>query len=145
MTDDPLDPLFRRLSPVDIPWLDAQDDALAERPGPPGWTGDETVRPPAPELWSREGMGGIRIGVRVRTPPARPAMVAARLLAAAAERGVHPVILSHVADTGLERFGFRVEAVGAATEVAARLLEAEAAAFWGIDLIVDAEDVGRLG
>jgi len=145
MTADPLDPLFRRLSPVEVPWIDAVDMKAAARPGPPGWTEATAARPPAPDLWARDGTGGIRIGVRVCAPLARPATVAARLLAAAAERGVHPVILSRVPDTGLERFGFRVESVAGPTEESARTLEAEAAAFWGIDLIVDADDVWRLG
>ena len=142
---DVTDPLFRRLSPADVPWLDDAPAARAPHPGPAGWARPPSVRPPAPALWPRDETAGLRIGVRVRTPLDRPSLAAARLLAATAERNVHAVILSHVPDTGLERYGFRVESVAAATPDAARRLEDEIAAFWGIGLIVDADDLSRLG
>ena len=139
----PLAPLFRRLSSAGVTWLEARP-AERDRPGPDHWP-PAPADPPAPALWSREGEAGIRLGIRVRRPVGAPARVAAHLLAAAAERHVHPVILSHLRDvgddTGLERFGFRVESVGADDPAVAAALEAEAAAFWGIDLILDAEDL----
>jgi hypothetical protein len=62
----------------------------------------------------------------------------------AVQKGVDPIILSAIGRTGFERWGFRVERLPPDPSARAQA-EAELAAFWGIAVIIDAEDVAALG
>ena len=99
--------------------------------------------PPSPRLWERGEEETAAIGIRVLNPLPDPGAVALRLAAAAVERGITPVILSALPDSGFERFGFRVERLSPGAARAAE--EAELQAFWNFAIIIDAEDVERLG
>lgn len=99
--------------------------------------------PPSVALWQRREETLARIGVRVAEPLPDPARAALHLASAAIERRVIPIILSRLDQSGLERFGFRVERVpdGAGAEA----VEAELTRFWNLALIIDGRDIGRLG
>lgn len=101
--------------------------------------------PPAAVLWN-PGEGAVSyLGIRLRAPLADCAGAAARLAAAAMERGVVPVILSTLDISGFERFGFRVERIAGMTEAERAACEAQIARFWQLAIIIDAGDIGRLG
>lgn len=99
---------------------------------------------PTPCLWPRKTGIGVHIGVRVDRAEHRAPDVALRLAAAAAERGVIPVIFSAVPQSGFEEFGFRVERLPAMGDPDRELVEAELRAFWDISVVVDASDVHAL-
>ena len=96
--------------------------------------------PPSRKLFPKQDASLAFIGVRVNERLANPALLATRLAASAMERGVIPIILTGMDESGLERFGFRTE----------RLTndpgsERDLAAFWDLAIIIDASDVERLG
>ncbi len=105
----------------------------------------EGALPPSPRLWDRAEDGVSYLGIRVDAPLADVARAALRLAAAALERGVVPVILTSLPNSGFERFGFRVERFVAGTPAERALWEAEMTSFWNLALIVDAQDVAKLG
>jgi len=114
--------------------------------GVPAWRGAAApLAPPSRALWHRAPGGPAGIGVRVTAAPADGIAAALRLAAAAAERGLMPVILSAVDDSGFERFGFRVERLYGATEAERAAVEAELVALWDLAIVVDVADILRLG
>lgn len=115
-------------------------------PGLPEWRGGAAPGlTPSRHLWARAEGAAAGLGVRVLTALPDCAPAALRLAAAAAERGVMPVILSAVADSGFERFGFRVERVFGESAAEREAAEAEIAAFWTLAIIIDAADIAALG
>ena len=62
--------------------------------------------PPSTALWRGSGDRSPRIGIRIREPLLEAHFLAARLAAIAFERHVVPVILNHVASSGMRGFGF---------------------------------------
>jgi len=100
---------------------------------------------PAPALpaalFPQKDDGIAFVGVRVRRLPDRPEDLALRLAAIAAERGTWAVILSEIGQTGLERFGLRVEHLPAPGEDPAGLVLEELRAFWNLAIVVDAEEI----
>lgn len=112
------------------------DLALAAAPAP---------RAPSGRLFPQRAEGQSYLGVRITQPPADPAGTAARLAAAALERRVVPILLSHLPQSGFERFGFRVERIlgGSPAERAAQ--EAELQRFWDLAIIIDLGDVAGMG
>jgi hypothetical protein len=99
--------------------------------------------PPA-TLWPLSEDAASCIGVRVTGPVPDLQGTAMRLAAAAIERKVIPIILSHVGQSGFEQFGFRVERILASSPDGMARQEAEIAAFWDLAIIVDAASVGEL-
>ena len=101
--------------------------------------------PPSVRLWERDISGISFLGVRVTAPLPDCAYTALRLAAAAIERGVVPIILTTLPNSGFERFGFRVERLpnGGADEISA--YEAELSRFWNIAIIIDAAEVALIG
>jgi hypothetical protein len=142
MSDIRWSDILSRLSPdrlLDLGDLGDRASASAAGTGPLGG-----AAPPVAALWARgEGSTGC-LGLRVRAPVEDVTATAARLAAIAVERGVQPVILSHVGETGFERLGFRVERIAAPDKVEAARQEAELAAFWDIAMILDLEEVPGL-
>lgn len=136
--------VLSRLSPE--PAQDIDGD-LFSRPGAtPGMAelrGDCTAGTGSARLWEAPDIAWTRFGVRVLEPLAEPVQLAARLASAAIERKVVPVILTTLAVSGFERFGFRVERLPDDAEERARC-EAELTAFWNLALILDARDVAVL-
>ncbi|MGC8202964.1 hypothetical protein ACP2AV_09695 [Aliiroseovarius sp. PTFE2010] len=83
------------------------------------------------------------IGIRVTQPPADPATTAMRLISAASEKSVVPIILTPLDSCGLERFGLRVERLPSDPAQAARA-EAQLVKFWNLALVIDGRDVEAL-
>ena len=100
--------------------------------------------PPSAQLWPIAAGNGARFGVRLRTARADVGPVAARLAAAAIERGVSPVILSYVDRSGFEQLGFRVERVHGQSSAEREMQEAELCRFWDLSIVVNVEDVAQL-
>jgi hypothetical protein len=99
---------------------------------------------PAPALWPKKAGAGAHVGVRVDSTEIRAPDVALQLAAAAAERGILPVILSAVPQSGFEEFGFRVERLPPADDPSRSVIEEELRAFWDISVVIDASDVEGL-
>ena len=95
----------------------------------------------SPALWSH-AEGWACLGIRVTTPLPDVTSLARRLAATALERGIFPVILTTLDQSGFERFGFRVERL---TEAGRAGEEAELAGFWNFALILDADDLMLMG
>jgi len=113
---------------------------------PATFAGDASAQRAAPSavVWPEEGQVPARFGVRVRSTPDDPRLQAVRLAAAAFERGAEPVILSHVARSGFEQSGFRVERVHGGTAAERAMQEGELGRFWGLAIIVEFDDVTGL-
>lgn len=143
----------------DTPWLavlsrlttHAPVDLDEDRPAAPAATGlpfGSAAPPDAPPvasgLWDRPETDQSFIGVRILQPVQNPASLALRLASAALERGVIPVILTTLEQTGLEHFGFRIERLPADAVLRAAF-EAELAHFWNLAIIIDVNEAGMLG
>ncbi len=100
--------------------------------------------PLSPALWERRESWAC-LGIRVTEPPEDVTALARRLAATAVERGIIPVILSSLDQSGFERFGFRVERLSGATEEERAAEEAELQGFWNFALILDARDLSLIG
>lgn len=100
--------------------------------------------PLSPRLWQRDEDWAC-LGIRVTEPPDDVTALARRLAATAVERGIIPVILSPLDQSGFERFGFRVERLSGATPEARAAEEAELQGFWNFALILDAADLTAIG
>lgn len=105
---------------------------------------DPDPTPPPAAIWPRLTAGGA-IGVRVTGPVGNIAHAAMRLAAAAIERDVTPIILTSLPLSGFEQYGFRVERLPDAPEDALRAVEEELSQFWGLAVIVNADDIANLG
>ncbi len=124
-------------TPVDI------DDDLPVRPKPKSDLSNpdpDDRLPPSRKLFPKQDASLAFIGVRVNEPLSNPSLLATRLAASALERGVIPIILTKMDQSGLERFGFRTERV-----IDDPGSERDLAAFWDMAIIIDASDVERLG
>ena len=102
------------------------------------------VRPPSSKLWDAEQTGQSYLGVRVHEAPADCTQVAIRLAGAALERGIIPIILTTLPESGFERFGFRVERVMGETAKERAALEEELKRFWDMVIVIDVADVASL-
>ena len=130
-------------APVDLdPILDP--DTGAPPPAAPPGRGQTAALPPSARLWDREG-DVSHIGVRVDTAPRDIRRLALRLAAAAAERGVVPVILSTLPRTGFEQYGFRVERLPDGPPKAVAACEAELRRFWDMAIVLDLSEIESLG
>lgn len=124
------------------------DEALFGRdtpePGPVSARGKVASTAPSAKLWERQETTS-HIGIRVDRPAPEVPHLAFKLASIAAERSVVPVILSPLARTGFERYGFRVERLppGPPEEVAR--CEEEIRRFWDMPIVIDLEDVEALG
>lgn len=78
----------------------------------------------------------ICVGLRVTAPLADAADRALRLATFAAERDVEIVVLSHVAVTGLERFGFRIERIVGDTPEDRARCEDQIRRLWNLELVL---------
>ncbi|MBS0563325.1 MAG: hypothetical protein JSR87_02205 [Proteobacteria bacterium] len=145
MADDSWAAILARIGPHSP--VDLDEDGVPNRPAPPFPDANPDTRasglPPAARLWDRAPDGPPCIGVRVSEPLAQPWAFAARLAAAAVERGVVPIILTTIGNSGLEHFGFRIERL-AHGELQAEC-EVELARFWNLAIIIDAADAALLG
>ena len=61
---------------------------------------------------------------------------AMRLVAFALEKDVEIVVLSHVDQSGFEKFGFRIERIGGETAAARDACEEQIRRFWNIDTVL---------
>lgn len=122
-------------SPVD---LDAPPGDAAPAPG--GRLETDPGTPLSPALWPRHE-GWACIGIRVTEPVADVTTLARKLAATAVERGILPVILTSLDQSGFESFGFRVERLSGASGEERAEEEAELMGFWNFALILDASDM----
>ena len=99
---------------------------------------------PASLLWEFADPALTFIGLRVTAPIEAPAQLASKLAAAAIERQVIPIFLSHLSSCEMLRFGFRVELVTGATEEARMAAEAQLKRMWNLALIIDIADAHHL-
>ena len=113
-------------------------------PAPGGRLETAPGAPLSPTLWPR-AEGWASIGIRVTEPVADVTTLARKLAATAVERGILPVILSSLDQSGFERFGFRIERLSGASEAERAAEEAELAGFWNFALILDAQDMIAVG
>ena len=144
MTPDHWLSVLSRLTPTGPLDLDAgHAGAKHAGEGLAAWRDD--VTPPSSRLWERQETGASYLGIRVDLPIAEPANAALRLAGAALERGVTPIILTSLDQTGFERFGFRIERFLPGQGADRAAWEAEMTAFWQLALIIDAADVVALG
>lgn len=81
------------------------------------------------------------IGVRITAPVVDVTDLAIRLASVAIEREIEPVILTSLADCGLEQFGFRVERLCAPTPDGIARQELELTQLWGLAVVLDANDL----
>ena len=124
------------VAPVDL------DSILDDRPETPMAPTLQAIgRSPSAKLWDRTDSEQGYIGVRIKERTEAHTEIAVRLAAAAVERHVVPVILSHVPDCGFERFGFRVEFVGGATKAERESAEDELRHFWDMAIVIDLGEV----
>lgn len=101
--------------------------------------------PMSEKLWEPVAGEQTYIGIRVTRPVDDVAQMAVRLASAAVERRICPVILTGLASSGFESYGFRIERLPAGPSELRAAFEAELAAFWGLALVIDAEDILALG
>lgn len=104
-----------------------------------------SVPPVSARLWERTAPAGSFLGVRVTETPPDCTSAALRVAMAAVERGVTPVILTTLAVSGFERFGFRVERLPEGPPEARRACEEELARFWSMAVIINAADIALFG
>lgn len=121
------------------------DKPVPQQPAPAAGNGSDDRIPPSVMLWVRAENNRSYIGVRVNKRLPDCTQAAFRLAAAALERDVSPIILSSLADSGFERFGFRVERIVGDTPQERLLLEEELRRFWNMAIIIDVSDVASLG
>lgn len=115
------------------------------RDGAPCISLDAPDLPPVAALWSRQEGGNATIGVLVLRPLDDASAIALRLAAAAIERAITPIILTALDRSGFEGFGFRVERLSSSDRDTSAAEIAEIAAFWDMSIVIDANDVSRLG
>lgn len=145
MTDTDWLQVLSRLSPSPAEMIDTQVFGAPPRVVPtPQMRGEDGTAGGSSRLWAEPESDYTRIGIRVADPLAHPVQLAARLAAAAIERKVAPVILTTLAVSGFERFGFRVERLPADSAERDRC-EAELSAFWNFALVLDAAEGAVLG
>lgn len=105
----------------------------------------EPLVPPSARLWQRRDPDAAYIGIRVTRPVPDIAQVVLRLASVALERGVIPVILTTLDNSGFDRFGLRVERLPSGPEGKRRRFEEELTSFWALSIIVDADEIALLG
>jgi len=116
------------------------DALLAGKPRKPGKV--VFAAPPAPprarELAEadRPAIGVLLDDAAERMPDADAASLAARYAALAIEKECDIIILSHQANAGFERFGFRVERVAGQTATAREACIDGLRRFWGIEVMI---------
>lgn len=143
MSDTTWHKIIERISPHQP--VDVTPDRLRGVETVPALIPDhKAASPTSAKLWSLpEDL--THIGVRVLEPVKNPGPIALRLSAMAAERQVVPIILSSVAISGFEQFGFRVERLPDGPEDMLQAFEDELCAFWDVAMVVDVNDVAAFG
>ena len=149
MTEDEWLEILARISPdgpADLNTVGSVPGRAAVQPDTvPDIGGFDLSPPPSSRLWQRHDDRQSGLGVRVTSPIADCAAAAIRLASVALERGLMPVILTTLPDSGFERFGFRVERLPEGTADQRRAYEAELTRFWSLAIIIDAADIALIG
>ncbi len=118
-------------------------DAPASTPDRPALSKPTTA--PATALWTLREELNTYIGIEVKGAIKAPEALAARLGAAAVERQIIPIFLSHQSRCEMQRFGFRVELIQGATPAACQAQIEQIRRFWNLALIVSADDAVQMG
>lgn len=96
---------------------------------------------PSHVLWQSDENARSYIGVRVNEALPDCSQAASRMAAAALERGVTPIVLTTLADSGFERFGFRVERLAGETDTERAQCEDELKVFWNMAIVIDVTEL----
>lgn len=123
------------------------DDLIAGEPVTASWgriRAPAAGIPPSAALWLRDPEGPSYVGIRIMEPLEAPEKAAMHLAAMAIERNVVPIILSRLDASGFERFGLRVERLPE-NDADAASAEEELRKFWDIAIIIDGQELERLG
>lgn len=148
MTEDDWLEVLARISPDEPADLNAicSVPGRAALPRDTGWEMGVLDRSaPSSKLWLRHDQRQSCLGVRVTSPLHDCAAAALRLASVALERGLMPIILTTLPDSGFERFGFRVERLPEGSADQRRACEAELTRFWSLAIIIDAADIALIG
>ncbi len=105
--------------------------------------GDNSVTP-SNSLWDSADSGSSYIGIKVTERLADCSLAAFKLAAAALERGVTPIILTTLPDSGFERFGFRVERLVGNSPKEYSVHEQQLVQFWNLAIVIDVAQVAAL-
>ncbi len=105
----------------------------------------ESLMPPSAKLWHQRDPDAAHIGIRVTRPVPDIARTVLRLASVALERGVIPVILTTLDNSGFDHFGLRVERLPSGDPIRQRQCEEELTSFWALSIIIDADDIALLG
>lgn len=128
-------------SPVDLDtaiWgaknTDQIGGELGRRPGAP----KNLV---SPICWPAKDPDTLHMGIRVTSKIKDPLELATALIAMATERGITPVIFSHIDRTALEQFGLRIEHVTGPDPQARHDCEKELMQYFQMAIVMDARDL----
>jgi len=129
--------------PVDLdPLLFADCDGTTGIPVESPATSDLTRL--SKKLFTKKDTTLSYIGIKVTQAGSDHTKTAIRLAAAALEKGVVPIILTTLNESGFERFGFRVERLAGKTEQELSLQQEQLVAFWDIAIVVNVADATLL-
>jgi len=138
--------VISRITPSEPAMLDDVLGVASGEHDTPGWANglEPPHAPLSAKLWERDATRS-HIGVRVMQPPADLVGSARRLAAIALERSVIPILISPLAMTGFERFGFRVERLPDADKDVQTVFEEDLCGLWNMAIVIDLADVESLG
>lgn len=105
---------------------------------------DEGYIKPSKTLWKNAGASQSYIGIRVNKRLTDYTDAALKLASVALERGVAPIILTTLPDSGFEQFGFRVERLIYNNTADCIAQEQELMQFWNLAIIIDMAQIAAL-
>ncbi len=109
-----------------------------------GVDADKGYMKPSKTLWENSDTSQSYIGIRVNKRPTDYTHAALKLASVALERGVTPIILTTLPDSGFERFGFRVERLIGDDAAECIALEQELVQFWNLAIVIDMAQIATL-
>lgn len=120
-------------SPEPLDDLIAPFEGTAPKPGRLLFPPEAIASAPPHEMTDEET---VTFGARITDETQNRLGLAMTLAQMALEKGAEAIILSHVDDPLLDRFGFRVERIAGETEEARAAAEAQLVRFWNIVFVI---------
>ncbi len=105
---------------------------------------DEDYIKPSKTLWKNADASQSYIGIRVSKRLKNCTDAALKLASVALERGVTPIILTTLPDSGFEQFGFRVERLIYSNAEDCIAQEQELMQFWNLAIVIDMTQIAAL-